>query len=57
VYDPLFTDVYEAFVHNALNTHLMALLEVVSDDLSDVNWLVIMTHQLQVKLTHPKSIF
>lgn len=35
VYDPIFTDVYEAFVRNSLNTQLMALLEVVSDDLSE----------------------
>lgn len=35
VYDPLFTNVYEAFVHDALNTQLMALLKVFSEDLSD----------------------
>ena len=35
VYDPLFTNVYEAFVHDALNKQLMELLKVFSDDLSD----------------------
>jgi len=60
VYDPLFSNVYEAFVNDALNRELMTLLMTFRSDLTDdIETLDIMAQAIsrEVSLFQPRGAF